>query len=90
MKFSTALKISGFCLFALAAEAVTAYLMFSNYAFSLAETGQYNMPEAYTTGPMSTVAKLFYWVFGVTVAVSVGAPVASLLSMIFQRRSKVP
>jgi hypothetical protein len=88
MKLSTALKISGVCLFALAAEAIIAYLIFSNYAFSLAETGSYNMPEAYTTGPMATVAKVFYGVFGLTVAVAVGAPVVSLLSKVFQQRSK--
>ncbi len=63
MKLSTAFKISGFCLFALAAEAVIAYLIFSNYAFSLAETGQYSMPEAYATGPMATHGEGVLWRF---------------------------
>ena len=88
MKLSTAFKISGFCLLALAAEAIVVYLIFSNYAFSLVETGQYRLTEAYTTGPMATMAKVFYRVFGVTVAIGVGAPILSLLLMVFRRRSK--
>lgn len=88
MKLSTALKISGFCLLALATEAVIAYLIFSNYAFSLAETGQYNMPEAYATGPMATMAKVFYGIFSATIAIGVGAPILSLLLMVFQRRPR--
>lgn len=89
MKLSTALKISGFCLLALAAEAVIAYLIFANYAFSLVETGQYTVREAYSTGPMATMAKVFYGIFGATIAIGIGAPILSLLSMVFQRRSKV-
>jgi len=85
MKLSTALRISGACLFAFAAEAIIAYLIFSNYAFSLAETGSYNLPEAYTTGPMAAVAMVFYGVFGLTVAVAVGAPVISLVSKVFRQ-----
>jgi len=88
MKLSTALKISGFCLLALAAEAFVAYLIFANYAFSLVETGQYRMSSAYTTGPMSTMAKVFYGIFGATLTVGLGAPILSLLSMVFQRWSK--
>lgn len=89
MKLSTALKISGFCLLALAAETVVAYLIFSNYAFSLVETGQYRMSAAYATGPMATMAKMFYGIFGATIAIGIGAPILSLLLMAFQRRSKV-
>jgi hypothetical protein len=88
MRFSTALKISGVCLVALGAELVLAYFIFSNYAFSLAETGQYAMREAYTTGPMGTLAKAFYGIFAITIAIGVGAPLISLLSMIFQRLPK--
>jgi hypothetical protein len=85
MKLSTALKISGFCLLALAAEATMAYLIFSNYAYTLTETGQYTATEAYYSGPIGTVAKVFYGIFGVTIAVAVGAPLISLLSRLFQK-----
>ena len=88
MGFSTALKISGLCLLALGMELITAYFIFSNYAFSLAETGQYTMREAYTTGPMGTLAKIFYGVFAITLAIGMGAPLISLLSMIFRQSSK--
>lgn len=88
MKLSTAFKISGACLFALAAEAVLAYMIFSNYAFNLAETGQYTVREAYTTGSMAMVAKVFYGIFGATVAIGVAAPLVSLLSFILKRGKK--
>ena len=85
MKLSTALKISGFCLLALAAETVMAYLIFSNYAFTLAESGQYTVAEAYSSGPMGTIAKVFYGIFGVTIAVAVGAPLLSVLSLVLRK-----
>ena len=85
MKLSTALKISGLCLLALVVETVMAYLIFSNYAFTLAETGQYTVAEAYSNGPLGTIAKVFYGIFGVTIAVAVGAPIISLLSMLFRK-----
>jgi len=37
MKLWTALKISGVCLAAIGVEAIAAYLIFSNYAFTLGE-----------------------------------------------------
>jgi hypothetical protein len=85
MKLSTALKISGFCLLALAVETIMAYLIFSNYAFTLVETGRYTTAEAYSSGPMGTVAMVFYGIFGATIAVVVGAPLISLLSRLFQK-----
>lgn len=88
MRPSTAIKISGICLLAVAAESLLAYLIFSNYAFSLADIGQYSSREAYSTGPMATVAMFFYGVFGVTVAIGVGAPLVSLLSLSFRKKSK--
>ncbi|GEM_PF-2032080 len=84
MRFSTAIKISGVCLLALGVELIMAYFIFSNYAFSLAETGQYSMREAYTTGPMGTLAKAFYGVFALTIVIGIGAPLISLLSMILR------
>lgn len=89
MKLSTALKISGVCLLAIGVEAIAAYLVFSNYAFTLAETGQYNILEAYSSGPMRTMAKVFYGIFGVTVAVGVGAPLVSLLALAIRRRPQI-
>ena len=85
MKLSTALKISGLCLLALVVETIMAYLIFSNYAFTLAETGQYSVAEAYSSGPMGTIAKIFYGIFGATIAVAVGAPLLSLLSLILRK-----
>ena len=88
MKFSTALKISGVCLLALAAEVLLSYQIYSNYAFTLAETGQYSAQEAYSTGPMATVAQVFYGIFGVTLAIGIGAPLVSLVTMVIQGRSR--
>ncbi len=88
IKFSTAIKITGLCLLALGMELIAAYFIFSNYAFSLAKTGQYPMREAYTTGPMGTLAKAFYGVFAITIAIGVGAPLISLLSIMFRRFPK--
>ncbi len=75
MKISTALSISGVCALALVAEGLLAYLVFSNYAYSLAETGQYAMGEAYSSGPMARVARFFYVLFGITAAVGIGMPI---------------
>jgi len=86
MKLSTAFKISGLCLFALAAELVLAYVIFSNFAFTLADSGQYSVAEAYSTGPMGTMAKVFYGIFGLTVAVGIGAPLSSLFSSVFRKK----
>lgn len=90
MKLSTGFKILGVSLVALAAEALLAYMVYSNYAFSLAETGRYAVREAYTTGPMASVAKIFYGVFGVTIAIGLGAPVVALISRIVRDRSDTP
>ncbi len=87
MKFPTVLKISEVWLLALVVELVLAYLIFSNYAFSLAETGQYHVRTAYAAGPMARVAKVFYAIFSVTSAVGLGALLFDLLSLIFRRRS---
>ncbi len=85
MNLSTALKISGLCLLALVAETVMAYLIFSNYAFTLAETGQYTVAEVYSSGPLGTIAKVFYGIFGVTIAVAAGAPLLSVLSLVLRK-----
>jgi hypothetical protein len=88
MKLSTAFKISGVCLAAIGVEAVAAYLIFANYATTLAETGQYTLPEAYSSGPLGVLAKVFYGLFGVTLAIGIGAPLVALISVVFQRRSE--
>lgn len=88
MKLSTALKISGVCLLALVAELLLAYLVFSNYAFNLAATGQYTVREAYTAGPMGNVARMFYGLFAVTVAVGVASPLVALLLQIIRPRPR--
>lgn len=85
VSFSTALKISGVCLLALGAEAILAYYMFSNYAFSLAESGQYSMAEAYTSGPMSNLARLFYILFGLTITVAMGSLLVALMTWLVHR-----
>ena len=87
MKLSTAWKISGMCLFALAAEAILSYFLFSSYAFSLAETGQYTMAEAYSSGPMGNLANLFYIMFGMTVFIGVATPLFALLSLLVRKQS---
>lgn len=72
---------------ALAAEAILAYLMYSNYAIHMAELGRYNVREAYTTGPMATTAKIFYAVFSATVAIGLGAPLLAILTRLFAKNS---
>ena len=85
MKLSTAFKISGICLFALGAEAILSYLVFSNHAYRLAETGEYSIAEAYASGPMGKMAKGFYAVFGLTIFIGLAAPIVSLLTMAYKR-----
>lgn len=79
MTLLTAFKISGMCLGALAAEAVLAYYLFSNFAYELAEQGQYGVREAYIGGPAGAMAKVFYVVFGVTLLAAVAVPLIALL-----------
>ena len=90
MTFATALKVSIACLAALAAEAVLAYYLFSNFAYELADSGQYGAPEAYAAGPMRTLAKMFYAVFGVTTAVGLLAPLIAAVSWIARGRPPQP
>jgi hypothetical protein len=86
MTFSTASKISGVCLLALAAELLAAYFLFSNFAYDLAHTGEYTVEEAYTKGPMGPVANVFYVLFGVTAAGALVAPLIAAVSFPFTRR----
>lgn len=90
MKLSTALTITGFCLVALVAEALLAYMVYSNYAFSLAGEGLYNTPEAYSTGPMALSMKIFYFIFGLTAAIGVAAPVFWAFSLMFRSGPSEP
>jgi hypothetical protein len=85
MTLLTAFKISGVCLGALAAEAVLAYYLFSNYAYELAEQGQYGVREAYVGGPMGTMATVFYVVFVVTIGIGLGVPLVVGLVAAFRR-----
>ncbi len=89
MKLSTALKISGVCFLALVAESLLAFLIFSNYASILDNEGQFSFFMGSWTGPMATIARIFYGIFVITVAIGIGAPLLSLLSEVIQRRSKV-
>lgn len=82
--------ISGTCLAALAAEAILSYLVFSNVAYEMAESGQYNMREAYSSGPIGLTAKMFYAIFGLTAAIGVGAPVIALVSLILSQSKSPP
>ncbi|MBI5197875.1 MAG: hypothetical protein HZA19_04625 [Nitrospirae bacterium] len=89
MKFSTAFTISGICLAALLGELILTYFIFTNYALTLAETGQYgNIRGAYKTGPLAGVAKIFYGIFLVTAAIAIVAPVMALVTMLIRGRSK--
>ena len=90
MTFATALKVSIACLAALAAEAVLAYYLFLNFAYELADRGQYNAPEAYAAGPMGTLATMFYAVFGATAAVGLLAPLVAAVSWIAHGRPPQP
>jgi len=86
MTFSTASKISGVCLLALAAEVLAAYFLFSNFAYDLARTGEYTIEEAYVQGPLGPVVEVFYVLFGVTAAGALGAPLIAALTFPFRRR----
>jgi hypothetical protein len=90
MTFATALKISVTCLVALAAEAVLAYYLFSNFAYELADSGQYSAAESYAAGPMGTLARIFYGVFGVTAAAGLLAPLVAAVSWIARGRPPQP
>ncbi|MFZ5862016.1 MAG: hypothetical protein ACOYXR_04100 [Nitrospirota bacterium] len=86
MTFSTAFKVSGVFLLALGAELLAAYFLFSNYAYDLANTGEYTVEEAYTTGPIGSAATMFYLLFGVTAAAALVPPVIAAASFAFGRR----
>ena len=90
MQLKTAFKISGFCLLALAVETLAAYFIWTNYAFGLAESGRYTATEAYSEGPMKTLSRLFYGIFGVTIALGLMAPLLSFLSLIFRNKNEFP
>jgi hypothetical protein len=85
MTFSTALKVSGVFLLALAAEALAAYFLFSNYAYDLANTGEYTVEEAYTTGPIGPAATIFAALFGFTAAAALVPPLIAVVSFPFRR-----
>ncbi len=87
MTFSTALKVSGVFLLALAAEALAAYFLFSNYAYDLANTGEYTVEEAYTTGPIGPAAKVFYVLFAATAGAAVVPLLIAVVSFAFTRRA---
>jgi hypothetical protein len=85
MTFSTALKVSGVFLLALAAEALAAYFLFSNYAYDLADTGEYTVEEAYTTGPIGPAARVFYVLFAVTAGAVLVPLLIAVVSFAFRR-----
>ncbi len=88
MTFTTAFKISGVCLLALAAEALAAYFLFSNYAYDLAQSGTYTVREAYTeglSGPMASAAKVFYGLFSATAMAALVAPLIAAVSFALTR-----
>jgi hypothetical protein len=85
MTFSTALKVSGVFLLALAAEALAAYFLFSNYAYDLANTGEYTIEEAYTTGPIGPTAKIFSVLFAATAGAAVVPLLIAVASVPFRR-----
>lgn len=85
MTFSTALKVSGVFLLALAVEALAAYFLFSNYAYDLANTGEYTVEEAYTTGPIGPAAKVFYVLFAATAAAGLVPLLIAAVSFAFRR-----
>ncbi|MFZ5877016.1 MAG: hypothetical protein ACOYXU_11490 [Nitrospirota bacterium] len=86
MTFSTAFKVSGVFLLALGAELLAAYFLFSNYAYDLADTGEYTVEEAYTTGPIGSAATMFYVLLGVTAAAGLVPPFIAAVSFAFGRR----
>ena len=65
---------------------VMAYVIWSSYAFNQAETGEYRAAEAYSEGPMATLATVFYAIFGITIVVMIGAPVLAFLITVFGKQ----
>ncbi len=86
MTFSTAFKVSGVFLLALGAELLAAYFLFSNYAYDLANTGEYTVEEAYTTGPIGSAATIFYILLGVTAFAACVPPLIAAVSFALGRR----
>jgi hypothetical protein len=86
MTFSTAFKVSGVFLLALGAELLAAYFLFSNYAYDLANTGEYTVEEAYATGPIGSAATMFYVLLGVTTLAACVPPLIAAVSFAFGRR----
>jgi hypothetical protein len=91
MTFSTASKISGVCLLALAAEVLAAYFLFSNYVYDVAQTGAYTVRELYMNGPIAPAVDVFYVLFAVTGAAALVAPLIAAVSSAFgPRRAQDP
>jgi hypothetical protein len=88
MTFATALRVSGVFALALAAELLAAYFLFSNYAYDLANTGEYTVEEAYTSGPIGPAAAMFYGLFGVTAAAALVPWLLAAVSFAFGRRDE--
>jgi hypothetical protein len=86
MTFSTASKISGVCLLALAAEVLAAYFLFSNYVYDVAQTGAYTVQELYMNGPIAPAVRVFYVLFAVTGAAALVAPLIAAASSAFRPR----
>ncbi len=90
MTFSTASKISGVCLLALAAEVLAAYFLFSNYVYDAAQTGTATIQELYLNGPVPPAVSVFYVLFAVTAAAALVAPLIAAVSYAFGRRAPEP
>lgn len=87
MRFSTAFRVSGVFVLALAAEVLAAYFLYSNYAYDLANSGDYTVQEAYASGPIGPVVKAFYVLFAVTAAAALIPPVIAAVSFAFRRHT---
>lgn len=83
MTFSSAAKISGVCLLALAAEVLAAYFLFSNYVYDAARTGTDTIQDLYIHGPIAPAVRVFYVLFAVTGAAALVAPVLAAVSFAF-------
>jgi hypothetical protein len=90
MRFSTAFRVSGVFVLALAAEVLAAYFLYSNYAYDLANSGEYTVQEAYASGPIGPVVKAFYGLFAVTAAAALVPPLIAAVSFAFRRRDAQP
>lgn len=91
MTYSTASKISGVCLLALAAEVLAAYFLFSNYVYDVAQTGTYTVQELYMNAPIAPAVDVFYVLFAVTGAAALVAPLIAAVSFVFgPRRARDP